>query len=100
MACLAKSYVENSNKTIPGMFEVLVDDVINGSYAAFDINGEKTFSAKNVTITNATYAGGVTVKTGSVVKDPKTGAVLTEGKDYELVFDSKKVDVTSTPIEV
>jgi len=100
VACLAKSYVENSNKTIPGMFEVLVDDVINGSYAAFDINGEKTFSAKNVTITNATYAGGVTVKTGSVVKDPKTGAVLTEGKDYELVFDSKKVDVTSTPIEV
>ena len=62
--------------------------------------GAKTFSAKNVTITNATYAGGVTVKPGSVVKDPKTGAVLTEGKDYELVFDSKKVDVTSTPIEV
>ena len=100
VACLAKSYVENSNKTIPGMFEVLVDDVINGSYATFDITGAKTFSAKNVTITNATYAGGVTVKPGSVVKDPKTGAVLTEGKDYELVFDSKKVDVTSTPIEV
>ena len=100
VTCLTKSQVETFNKSNPGMFEVLVDDVINSSYATFDITGAKTFSAKNVTITNATYTGGVTVKPGSVVKDPKTGAVLTEGKDYELVFDSKKVDVTSTPIEV
>ena len=100
VACLAKNYVENANKSNPGMYEVLLDDVINGSFATFKITGEKTFSAKNVTITNATYAGGVTVKPGSVVKDPKTGAVLTEGKDYELDFDAKKVDVTSTPIEV
>ena len=100
VACLAKSTVETSNKSNPGMYEVLLDDVIDGSFATFNITGEKTFSAKNVTITNATYAGGVTVKPGSVVKDPKTGAVLTEGKDYELDFDAKKVDVTSTPIEV
>ena len=55
---------------------------------------------KNVTITNATYAGGVAVKPGSVVKDPKTGTVLTEGKDYELVFDKENVNATNTPIEV
>ena len=100
VTCLAKNYVENSNKSTPGKYEVLLDDVINYSFDTFKITGEKTFSAKNVTITNATYAGGVTVKPGSVVKDPKTGAVLTEGKDYELEFDAKKVDVTSTPIEV
>ena len=91
--------VEAANKKNPGTYEVLLDNVLEGSYASFQIEG-RTFAAKNVTITNATYAGGVAVKPGSVVKDSKTGAVLTEGKDYELVFDTKNVDATTTPIEV
>ena len=91
--------VEAANKKNPGTYEVLLDNVLEGSYASFQIEG-RTFVAKNVTITNATYAGGVAVKPGSVVKDSKTGAVLTEGKDYELVFDTKNVDATTTPIEV
>ena len=91
--------VEAANKKNPGTYEVLLDNVLEGSYASFQIEG-RTFSAKNVTITNATYAGGVAVKPGSVVKDSKTGKVLTEGTDYELVFDTKNVDVTTTPIAV
>ena len=91
--------VEAANKKNPGTYEVLLDNVVKDSWATFQIAG-RSFAAKNVTITNATYAGGVAVKPGSVVKDPKTGAVLTEGKDYELVFDTKNVDATTTPIEV
>ena len=91
--------VTDANKKNPGTYEVLLDNVLADSWATFQIAG-RSFAAKNVTITNATYAGGVAVKPGSVVKDPKTGAVLTEGKDYELVFDKKNVDATTTPIEV
>ena len=91
--------VTETNKKNPGTYEVLLDNVLEGSYASFQIEG-RTFAAKNVTITNATYAGGVAVKPGSVVKDSKTGTVLTEGKDYELVFDKKNVDASTTPIEV
>ena len=91
--------VTETNKKNPGTYEVLLDNVLANSWASFQIEGRK-FAAKNVTITNATYAGGVAVKPGSVVKDSKTGAVLTEGKDYELVFDTKNVDATTTPIEV
>ena len=91
--------VEKANKETPGTYEVLLDNVVKDSWASFQIEGRK-FAAKNVTITNATYAGGVAVKPGSVVKDSKTGKVLTEGKDYELVFDAKNVDATNTPIEV
>ena len=91
--------VEKENKETPGTYEVLLDNVVKDSWASFQIEG-RSFVAKNVTITNATYAGGVAVKPGSVVKDSKTGAVLTEGKDYELVFDTKNVDATTTPIEV
>lgn len=80
--------VTDANKKNPGTYEVLLDNVLADSWATFQIAG-RSFAAKNVTITNATYAGGVAVKPGSVVKDPKTGAVLTEGKDYELVFDKK-----------
>ena len=91
--------VTDTNKKNPGTYEVLLDNVLANSWATFQIAG-RSFAAKNVTITNATYAGGVAVKPGSVVKDSKTGAVLTEGKDYELVFDKKNVDATTTPIEV
>ena len=91
--------VTETNKKNPGTYEVLLDNVLENSWAAFQISG-RSFAAKNVTITNATYAGGVAVKPGSVVKDPKTGTVLTEGKDYELVFDKENVNVTNTPIEV
>ena len=91
--------VTDANKKNPGTYEVLLDNVLANSWATFQIAG-RSFAAKNVTITNATYAGGVAVKPGSVVKDSKTGAVLTEGKDYELVFDKKNVDATTTPIEV
>ena len=98
--CVATADVEKANKKNPETYEVLLDNVLDKTYGTFDITGAKPFTAKNVTITNATYAGGVAVKPGSVVKDPKTGAVLTEGKDYKLVFDAKKVDATTTPIEV
>ena len=91
--------VEKANKETPGTYEVLLDNVVKDSWASFQIEGRK-FAAKNVTITNATYAGGVAVKPGSVVKDSKTGKVLTEGKDYELVFDKENVNATTTPIEV
>ena len=91
--------VKQENKTNPGKYETLLDNVLENSWASFQIKG-RTFAAKNVTITNATYAGGVAVKPGSVVKDSKTGTVLTEGKDYELVFDKKNVDATATSIEV
>ena len=91
--------VTETNKKNPGTYEVLLDNVLENSWAAFQISG-RSFAAKNVTITNATYAGGVAVKPGSVVKDPKTGTVLTEGKDYELVFDKENVNATTTPIEV
>ena len=91
--------VTETNKKNPGTYEVLLDNVLENSWAAFHISG-RSFAAKNVTITNATYAGGVAVKPGSVVKDPKTGTVLTEGKDYELVFDKENVNATTTPIEV
>ena len=91
--------VTEINKKNPGTYEVLLDNVLENSWAEFQISG-RSFAAKNVTITNATYAGGVAVKPGSVVKDPKTGTVLTEGKDYELVFDKENVNATNTPIEV
>ena len=91
--------VEKANKETPGTYEVLLDNVVKDSWASFQIEGRR-FAAKNVTITNATYAGGVGVKPGSVVKDSKTGTVLTEGKDYELVFDKENVNATTTPIEV
>ena len=91
--------VEKANKETPGTYEVLLDNVVKDSWASFQIEGRR-FAAKNVTITNATYAGGVAVKPGSVVKDSKTGTILTEGKDYELVFDKENVNATNTPIEV
>ncbi len=100
VSCMETADVEKANKKNPETYEVLLDNVLDKTYGTFDIAGAKPFKAKNVTITNATYAGGVAVKPGSVVKDPKTGAVLTEGKDYKLVFDAKKVDATTTPIEV
>ena len=92
--------VTEANKTTPGTYEVLLDNVLADSWATFVINGGRKFAAKNVTITNATYAGGIAVKPGSVVTDSKSGKILTEGTDYELVFDTKKVDATTTPIEV
>ena len=92
--------VTEANKTTPGTYEVLLDNVLADSWATFTINGGRKFAAKNVTITNATYAGGIAVKPGSVVTDSKSGKILTEGTDYELVFDTKKVDATTTPIEV
>ena len=92
--------VTKANKTTPGTYEVLLDNVLADSWATFVINGGRKFAAKNVTITNATYAGGIAVKPGSVVTDSKSGKILTEGTDYELVFDTKKVDATTTPIEV
>ena len=92
--------VTEANKTTPGKYEVLLDNVLADSWATFEINGGRKFAAKNVTITNATYAGGIAVKPGSVVTDSKSGKILTEGTDYELVFDTKKVDATTTPIEV
>ena len=92
--------VTEANKTTPGTYEVLLDNVLADSWATFEINGGRKFAAKNVTITNATYAGGIAVKPGSVVTDSKSGKILTEGTDYELVFDTKKVDATTTPIEV
>ena len=91
--------VEKENKAVPGKYETLLDNVVANSWASFQIEGRR-FAAKNVTITNATYAGGVAVKPGSVVKDSKTGTILTEGKDYELVFDKENVNATNTPIEV
>ena len=100
VSCMITADVEKANKKNPETYEVLLDNVLDKTYGTFDITGARPFKAKNVTITNATYAGGVAVKPGSVVKDPKTGAVLTEGKDYKLVFDAKKVDATTTPIEV
>ena len=85
--------VTEINKKNPGTYEVLLDNVLENSWAEFQISG-RSFAAKNVTITNATYAGGVAVKPGSVVKDPKTGTVLTEGKEGSLVnakTDGKKL---------
>ena len=79
--------------------EILLSNVIEDSAVAFDITG-KTFGAKDVTVSNPSYAGGLVVKPIVTVKDPTTGATLVEGTDYELEFDTDKVDATTKPILV
>ena len=79
--------------------EILLSNVIEDSAVAFDITG-KTFGAKDVTVSNPSYAGGLVVKPIVTVKDPTTGATLVEGTDYELEFDTDKVDATTKPIFV
>ena len=91
-----KEYIkENPNCGL----EILFDGILEDSIVEFQITG-KTFGAKNVTVANATYAGGLTVKPVVTVKDPTTGATLVEGTDYELLFDAKKVDATTKPIDL
>ena len=77
---------EKAVKDNPGRYTIVQSDVIKNAVAEYDIIGSE-FTAKNVTYSNGTYAGGMVVKPVVTVKDSKTGTTLTEGTDYKVVVD-------------
>ena len=71
-----------------------IDNIFEGTLVNFYIEGSE-FTAKNVTVSNGTYASGLVVKPNvTIVKGKKT---LVEGVDYKIVIlnPEKAVDATS-----
>ena len=71
-----------------------IDNIFEGTLIHFYIEGSE-FTAKNVTVSNGTYASGLVVKPNvTIVKGKKT---LVEGVDYKIVIfnPEKAVDATS-----
>ena len=76
---------EKAVKENPGVYTIVQSDVIAKAVAEYNIVGGE-FTAKNITYSNGTYAGGLVVKPVVTVKDAKTGATLTEGTDYKVII--------------
>ena len=81
------------------------DIIDHGTVFLFNENAD--FTAKNITYSNGTYAGGATVKPTVTVKDAKTETVLTEGKDYKIIvdpngygFDAVNAGITKIPFAI
>ena len=85
---------EKEAKENPGVYTILQKDVVEDAFVAYDIKGSE-FGAKNITYSNGVYAGGATVKPVVIVKDAKTGAILTEGTDYTIVVNSISYDTVN-----
>ncbi|RHP38309.1 hypothetical protein DWZ49_17375 [Ruminococcus sp. AF33-11BH] len=70
-----------------------IDNIFEGTLYEFDIEGA-TFTAKNVTVSNGTYASGLVVKPNvTIVKGNKT---LVEGVDYKIVIDDTEKAINAT----
>lgn len=70
-----------------------IDNIFEGTLYKFDITGA-TFTAKNVTVSNGTYASGLVVKPNvTIVKGNKT---LVEGVDYKIVIDDTEKAINAT----
>ena len=70
-----------------------IDNIFEGTLYKFDIEGA-TFTAKNVTVSNGTYASGLVVKPNvTIVKGNKT---LVEGVDYKIVIDDTEKAINAT----
>jgi len=70
-----------------------IDNIFEGTLYQFDITGA-TFTAKNVTVSNGTYASGLVVKPNvTIVKGNKT---LVEGVDYKIVIDDTEKAINAT----
>ena len=70
-----------------------IDNIFEGTLYKFDITGA-TFTAKNVTVSNGTYASGLVVKPNvTIVKGKKT---LVEGVDYKIVIDDTEKAINAT----
>ena len=70
-----------------------IDNIFEGTLYEFDITGA-TFTAKNVTVSNGTYASGLVVKPNvTIVKGNKT---LVEGVDYKIVIDDTEKAINAT----
>ncbi len=94
------SDVEEANKATAGTYEVLLTGVLKDTAASYDIKAGR-FVAKDVTVANGVYAGGLTVKPVVTVKDTDTEKVLTEDVDFEIKIEdsSKAINATTTPIK-
>ena len=92
--------VEKENEKAAGTYTVLANGVLENAYASYEITGAR-FTAKDVTVANGVYAGGLTVKPVVTVKDTDTEKVLAEDVDFEIKIEdsSKAINATTTPIK-
>ena len=90
---------ERKVKENPDRYTIVQKDVIANAAVEYNIVGGE-FTAKELTYSNGTYAGGLVVKPTVSVKDSKTGATLTEGTDYKVVvYDDTATDAGSKKYE-